>query len=417
MTILLKEKAAPFRMAGLLSWRTLYVCRFLSLVLAFSACNGGGDSGTAGNNSSPPPPSSIAVQLQPITTALSAPVFMTAPPADNNRLFIVEQGGRIKIFDVPSQSLLSTPFLDLSAAITSSGERGLLGMAFDPAYTNNGRFYVYYTDTNGNIVIARYLASSSNANLADPSSAFTLHTILHPTCCNHNGGMLTFGPDGCLYAGTGDGGGSGDPDNNSQNTFSLLGKILRLNPGTDNACTNSIANPFASGGGASEVWSFGLRNPWRFSFDRQTGDLYIGDVGENTREEVDVALSPNAGRQSNYGWRLMEGFLCFQPSSNCNSGGLTLPVLDYPHTGGACSIIGGFVYRGTAIPALNGTYFYADLCAGFVRSFTYQNAQVTNQFEWSSLSPGTSISSFGEDAQGELYIMTLGGGLWRISPM
>lgn len=417
MIFLLMEKAASVSMTWLLSRRTLYLCRSLSLVLAFSACNGGGDSGTTGNNSSPPPPSSIAVKLQPITTALSAPVFMTAPPAGNNRLFIVEQGGRIKIFDVLNQSLLSTSFLDLSGAITSGGERGLLGMAFDPAYQVNGRFYIYYTDMNGDIAIAQYVRSANDQNQANPTQVSLLQSIPHPNFANHNGGMLAFGPDGCLYAGTGDGGGDGDPDNNGQNTASLLGKILRLDPGTGNACTNSIANPFASGGGASEVWSFGLRNPWRFSFDRQTGDVYIGDVGQDTREEVDVALSPNAGRQSNYGWRLMEGFLCFNPSTNCNSGGLTLPVLDYPHTGGACSIIGGYVYRGTAIPALNGTYFYADLCAGFVRSFMLQNAQVTDQFEWPSLSPGTSITSFGEDAQGELYIMTLGGGLWRISPM
>ncbi|WP_455378202.1 PQQ-dependent sugar dehydrogenase [Petrachloros mirabilis] len=343
---------------------------------------------------------------------------MTSPPGDNSRLFIVQQGGKIKIIDVSTQSPLAAPFLDLSAVITTGGEQGLLGMAFDPGYTNNRRFYVYYTDLSGNIVIARYLASTSNADLADPSTAFTLLTVLHPTNTNHNGGMLAFGPDGCLYAGTGDGGGGGDPDNNGQDTFSLLGKIIRLDPGTGSACTNSTTNPFASGvGGAPEVWSFGLRNPWRFSFDRQKGDLYIGDVGQGSREEVDVALFPNAGRQSNYGWSVMEGFLCFNPPSGCNSAGLTFPVLDYPHIDNACSIIGGYVYRGTAIPALNGTYFYADLCAGFVRSFIFQNAQVTNQFNWSSLNPGTSITSFGEDAQGELYIMSLSGGLWRIAPM
>jgi glucose/arabinose dehydrogenase len=342
---------------------------------------------------------------------------MTAPPGDRTRLFIVEQHGTIKLFDVSNGSLLSTPFLDLSGAVTSGGERGLLGMAFDPDYQINGRFYVYYTDTNGDLVIARYRASTSNANVADPSSAVMLRTIAHPTFSNHNGGMLAFGPDGCLYAGTGDGGGSGDPNNNAQNTTSLLGKILRLDPGTGNACANVIPNPFAGAGGTAEVWSVGLRNPWRFSFDRQTGDLYIGDVGQNAREEVNVALAPQAGRQSNYGWRVMEGVLCFNPSSNCDPGGLILPVLDYPQTGGACSIIGGYVYRGTVIPSLQGTYFYADLCAGFVRSFRYRNGQVTDQLEWPSLSPGPSITSFGEDAQGELYIMTLNGGLWRFSPM
>ena len=417
MTFPRKDRAVRVGKAMLLSRCILYLCKALSLVLVFSACSGGSDSATTQKHSLPPPPSSIAVKLQPITTVLSAPVFMTAPPADNNHLFIVEQGGTIKIFDVSNQSLLSTPYLNLIGAITSGGERGLLGMVFHPDYTNNGRFYVYYTDTAGNIAIAEYMRSANDPNQADPAQVSLLQSIPHPSFDNHNGGMLAFGPDGCLYAGVGDGGGGGDPNNNAQNTASRLGKLLRLDPDTGGPCTNGITNPFVLGGGAPEIWSYGLRNPWRFSFDRQTGDLYIADVGQGAREEVDVALSPNPGRQSNYGWRLMEGFLCFNPASNCNSGGLTLPVLDYPHTGGACSIIGGFVYRGTAIPALNGTYFYADLCAGFVRSFRYSNAQVTDQFEWSSLSPGTSITSFGEDAQGELYIMTLGGGLWRISPM
>ena len=176
--------------------------------------------------------------------------------------------------------------------------------------------------------------------------------MTHPTFENHNGGMLAFGPDGCLYAGIGDGGGSGDPSNNGQNPSSLLGKLLRLNTDTGGACNNVTNNPFVSGGGAQQVWSLGLRNPWRFSFDRQTGDIYIGDVGQREREEINVSLAPHAGRQTNYGWRLMEGFLCFKPSSNCNPGGLTLPVLDYPtHVGGTCAVTGGYVYRGSAMPA------------------------------------------------------------------
>lgn len=392
--------------------------RILSLLLAFSACSGGGDSSTTTpTNPAPVPPSSIAVQLQPVTSALNAPVFMTAPPGDSTRLFIVEQGGTIRIWDVTNKTLLSTPFLNISGAISSGGERGLLGMAFDSNYQANGRFYVYYTDTNGDIAIARYVKSATDPNQADPSQVSVLQNIPHPNFSNHNGGMLAFGPDGCLYAGVGDGGSGGDPNNNAQNTSVRLGKILRLDPNAGGACANGISNPFVPPAAAPEIWSLGLRNPWRFSFDRQTNDLYIGDVGEGTREEVDVAPAPNAGRESNYGWRLMEGFLCFNPSSNCDQSGLTLPVLDYPHTNGACSIIGGYVYRGTTIPALTGTYFYADLCAGFVRSFRLQNGQVADQFEWPNLSPGTLITSFGEDAQGELYIMTLGGGLWRFAPM
>jgi glucose/arabinose dehydrogenase len=292
-------------------------------------------------------------------------------------------------------------------------------MAFDPGYITNGQFYVFYTNVNGNLVIARY--ARVNLDLADPASAVILLTITRdPTFSNHNGGMLAFGPDGCLYAGVGDGGSGGDPNNNGQSLSSLLGKLLRLDPGTGGACSNNgIINPFILVGGAPQVWSLGLRNPWRFSFDRITGDLYIGDVGQGAREEIDVAVAPNAGRQANYGWRLMEGSLCFNPSSNCNSGGLTLPVLDYPHVGSSCSgsVTGGYVYRGQAMPSLSGTYFYADFCLRFVESFRFQNGQATERTEWPLLNPtGSSITSFGEDALGELYLMTQGGGLFKIVP-
>ena len=364
-----------------------------------------------------PLPQSSSLRLQSISTSLSSPVFMTAPANDTSRLFIVEQGGRIRIFDVTTRSLRVTPFLDISGLISGGGERGLLGMAFDPQYNINREFYVYYTNTTGDIVIARYLSNAADPNLADASSATTLLTVAHPTFANHNGGMLAFGPDACLYAAVGDGGGSGDPNNNGQNLSSLLGKLLRLDPGTGGACSNVIINPFILSGGAQQVWSLGFRNPWRFSFDRQTGDLYIGDVGESAREEIDVAVAPNAGRQANYGWRLMEGFLCFTPSINCNPGGLTLPVLDYPHLSGACAVTGGYVYRGSALPAMQGTYFYADFCAGFMRSFRYQNGTPTEQTEWPLLHPaGGFVTSFGEDAAGELYVMTQGGGLFKLIP-
>jgi glucose/arabinose dehydrogenase len=341
---------------------------------------------------------------------------MTAPANDTSRLFIVEQGGQIRIFDVTTSSLLAPPFLDVSSLISSTEEeQGLLGMAFDPQYPINGQFYVYYTNTAGNIVIARYLRNAMDPNLADFSSATLLLTVAHPTFSNHNGGMLAFGPDACLYTGIGDGGDGGDPNNNGQNQFSLLGKLLRLDPSTGGACSKVVINPFLLGGGAPQVWSVGLRNPWRFSFDRQTGDLYIGDVGESAREEIDVATAPNAGRQVNYGWRLMEGFLCFNPSSNCNSGNLTLPLLDYPHLSGACAVTGGYVYRGLALPATQGTYFYADFCAGFVKSFRYLNGQPTEETAWPLLSPlGKFVTSFGEDAAGELYVMTRGGGLFKV---
>jgi glucose/arabinose dehydrogenase len=355
------------------------------------------------------------LKLQPISSSLNSPVFMTAPPGDSTRLFIVQQGGLIRIFDVVGGSLLTDPFLNISNLLSTGGERGLLGMAFDPQYAVNRQFYVFYTNTGGDVVIARYLRSATDVNLADSTSATQLLTVEHSAFSNHNGGMLAFGPDDCLYAGVGDGEDAGDPNNNGQNTFSLLGKLLRLNPDTGGACSNT--NPFIVGGGAPQVWSFGLRNPWRFSFDGQTGDLYIGDVGQNAREEIDVSVAPNAGRQLNYGWRLMEGFLCFNPSNNCNPGNLTLPVLDYDHSNGACSVTGGYVYQGSAKPDRQGTYFYADFCAGFVRSFRHQNGQATEQTEWPLLSPqGGSITSFGEDALGELYLMTQGGSLFKLVP-
>ena len=306
----------------------MFLARFIAL-LVFLGLAGTGFTGCGEGDESqemlPPLPAATSLALQLVTANLSSPVFMTAVPGDGTRLFIVEQGGTIRIFDVVGGSLLPTPFLTILVA--GGGERGLLGMAFDPGYGANGRVYVFYTNTNGDIVIARYQRSLVNPNLADPATAVILQTIPHPTFTNHNGGMLAFGPDGCLYAGVGDGGSGGDPNNNGQNSFSRLGKLLRLNPDTGSACNSVPINPFLLGGGAQEVWSLGLRNPWRLSFDRQTGDLYIADVGQNAREEINVSLAPNAGRQSNYGWRLMEGFLCFNPSINCNPGGLTLPVV------------------------------------------------------------------------------------------
>jgi glucose/arabinose dehydrogenase len=291
-------------------------------------------------------------------------------------------------------------------------------MAFDSDYNANLQFYVFYTNTVGDIVIARYLRNATDADLADSSSATELLSVEHSAESNHNGGMLAFGPDGCLYAGVGDGGGAGDPKNNAQTLSSLLGKLLRLNPDTGDACNNNgVINPFILVGGAQEIWSLGLRNPWRFSFDRDTDDLYIGDVGESAKEEIDVAVAPNAGRQVNYGWRLMEGTRCFNPSSNCNSGSLKLPVLDYSHDDGACSVTGGYVYRGSLKPDVRGTYFYADFCAGFVRSFRYQNGQPTEQTAWPLLSPpGDLVTSFGEDSEGELYVMTQSGGLFKFIP-
>jgi|KBSSwiStaDraftv2_1062776.scaffolds.fasta_scaffold08266_5 glucose/arabinose dehydrogenase len=372
-------------------------------------------------------PTNTSATLQTVTTNLAFPVFMTVAPDDitNVRLFIVEKEGLIRIFNTNKSSLNPDPFLNLIGLVSSMAEeRGLLGMAFDPGYTTNGQFYVFYTtkqnstSQNGDLVIARYVRGVTS-DFANLGSAVILLTIQRdPNLSNNNGGMLAFGTDGCLYAGVGDGGGIGDPNNNGQTVSNRLGKLLRINPAIGGPCVTGFPpNPF-TGLGAPEVWSLGLHNPWRFSFDRVTQDLYIGDVGERAREEINVSLAPNAGRALNYGWRFMEGFLCFNPSSNCNSfNNLTLPVLDYPHADGACAVTGGYVYRGSAMPALQGTYFYGDFCAGFVRSFRHQDGQATQRTEWPLLNPpGGSITSFGEDNDGELYVMTSGGGLFKVVP-
>ena len=370
-----------------------------------TACGSDSNSGNAA-------PTSTSLKLQTVASNLSSPVLLTSPPGDQTRLFVVEQGGTIRILDRATGNVLST-FLTVTG-ITSGGERGLLGLAFDPNYNANGRFYVDYTDANGVITIARFVVSSTNPNVADPNSQVILISIPHPTFANHNGGMLAFGPDGCLYAAVGDGGSSGDPSNNAQNLRSPLGKILRIDPTTPGtACTSGTVNPFVLNGGDQLVWSYGLRNPWRFSFDG--ADLYIGDVGQEAREEINVSQGPNAGRGLNYGWRLMEGSACFNPSVNCNNGTLTLPILEYPHDNGACSVTGGYVYRGTAIPVIQGTYFYADFCAGFVRSFRFNNGSALEQTEWPLLA-SSSITSFGQDGLGELYILTRGGTVSRIVP-
>ncbi len=369
-----------------------------------TACGSDSDTGNAA-------PTSTGLKLKTVASNLSSPVLLTTPPGDQTRLFVVEQGGTIRVLDRATGSVLST-FLTLTG-ITSGGERGLLGLAFDQNYNTNGRFYVNYTDANGAITIARFVVSSTNPNVADPNSQVILVSIPHPTFTNHNGGMLAFGPDGCLYAAVGDGGGSGDPSNNAQNLASRLGKVLRIDPNTGAGCTSGTINPFVLSVGDQLVWSYGLRNPWRFSFDG--ADLYIGDVGQAAREEINVSQGPNAGRGLNYGWRLMEGSVCFNPTTNCNNGSLALPVLDYPHTNNPCaaSVTGGYVYRGTAIPVIQGTYFYADFCAGFVRSFRFNNGSALEQTEWPLLAT-SSITSFGQDGLGELYILTRGGTVSRI---
>jgi glucose/arabinose dehydrogenase len=410
------------------------------ILLAFSGCNSESNpnsgalfgAGTCPSTATVAPPTAnppvtstgLSLKRTQINTAftLTAPLFLTVSPIPNdNRLFVVEQGGIIKVADRATGMLIGTGvFLDISTLVSKGSEQGLLGLAFDPQYASNGRFYVSYTDTTGigNSVIARYLVNPNDPNVAIPTADRIILTLTQPDT-NHNGGMIGFGPDGFLYIGFGDGGGAGDLDNHAQNLGEQLGKLLRINvsggAAGQPAYTVPADNPCVGQNGAKpEIWNVGLRNPWRWSFDRGTGDLYIADVGQGEREEVNVAsVASGRGRGVNYGWHITEGSLCFSPSSNCSKNGLTLPNVEYDHTAGACSITGGYVYRGAAIPALQGTYFYADYCAGFVRSFRMANGGVTEHFTWAALGGGN-ISSFGEDAAGELYILTLGGGLYRI---
>lgn len=337
--------------------------------------------------------------------AFHFPVYVTAPPADTGRIFVVERTGIIRILqhDVP----VTTPFLDLSATIPSTAELGMFSMAFHPHYATNGRFYVFFTDVNSDLRIVRY-AVSTNPNVADETSADTVLKVVHGGE-NHHGGQLQFGPDGKLYIGIGDGGCCGDPNGNGQNKHTLLGKILRLDVDGGTGYTIPTDNPFAQDASAEpEIWAYGLRNPWRFSFDKETGDLYIADVGQDLYEEIDIGA-----KGANYGWRIMEGRHCFD--SPCSTNGLVLPILEYQHSDGGCSVTGGYVYRGTRVTRLIGHYLYADYCSGFVRSFRYAGGSATEPTEWTTqISPGGAIVSFGEDAKGDVYIMTYGGDLYRI---
>jgi glucose/arabinose dehydrogenase len=350
----------------------------------------------AASNASSVPASDASVtasllRLEQVGDRFRSPVFLTSPPGDS-RLFVVEQAGRIRI--VKDGKVLPIPFLDISERVRSGGEQGLLSMAFHPGYRTNGEFFVNFTDRSGDTRIERFKVSS-NADVADESSSRLIVGIDQPYS-NHNGGLVMFGLDGMLYAGMGDGGSGGDPHGNGQNRNALLGKILRIDVSRD-------ARP--------EIWAIGMRNPWRFAFDRATGLLYIADVGQNQYEEINVEPADRAGL--NYGWNIMEGDHCYR-SENCRRDGLVLPKVTFNHSGGACSVTGGFVYRGRRIPSIAGHYFYSDYCAGWIRSFRFSNGAVTDQRTWSVEDLGH-VVSFGEDSSGELYILTESGRVLRIA--
>ena len=350
--------------------------------------------------------------LDPVVTGLSSPVFLTAPPGDLERLFVVERPGRIRI--VRNDALVTTPYLDISGSIAAGGERGLLGLAFHPDYALNGWFFVNFTDSGGDTQIVRYTVSG-NADIADPTSAETILSVNQPFS-NHNGGMIAFGPDGMLYIGMGDGGDGGDPQGHGQNPATLLGSMLRLDVGGALPYVVPPDNPFLAHAIARrETWAFGLRNPWRFSFDRQTGDLYIGDVGQGEWEEISFQARSSSGGE-NYGWNVVEGSDCYSPASGCSMAGLTLPVLEYSHSDG-CSITGGYVYRGSAVPGWEGRYFYADFCSTWIRSFVMVGGAAQDPRDHSAdFGPVESISSFGEGGDGELYVVSLRGDIYRFVP-
>lgn len=342
--------------------------------------------------------------LEPVvTTGLREPVYVTPAGDGSGRLFVVEQRGVVRV--LRDGVLLPHPFLDIAARVRAGGEQGLLGLAFHPRYRETGRYFVNYTRVpDGATVVAEYRVSE-DPNRSEAAERVLL--VVPQPYANHNGGMLAFGPDGFLYVALGDGGAAGDPGNRAQNPEELLGKILRLDvdrPGTTRPYGIPPDNPFARGGGRPEVFALGLRNPWRFSFDRRTGELWVGDVGQNRWEEIDV-IRPGG----NYGWRIMEGRHCFQPPVGCPTQGLVPPVAEYRLAEGRCSVIGGYVYRGRRMPDLVGTYLFGDYCSGEVFVLVQGRVQVL-------LRTPFRISSFGEDEDGELYVVDHQGAVHRLVP-
>jgi glucose/arabinose dehydrogenase len=361
-------------------------------------------------------PSRIHLGLEPVASGLSAPLLVTHAGDGSGRLFVVEQTGKVRIVD-RAGDLLPAPFIDLSRSVSGGGEQGLLGLAFHPSYATNGKLYVSYTDLSGTTVIREYKVSASNPDRVDGASGRTILRVRQPYA-NHNGGHIAFGPDGYLYIGLGDGGSGGDPGNRAQSLGTLLGKILRIDV---NGRTGTLpygipsTNPYVGRTGLDQIWAYGLRNPWRFSFDRVTGDLWIGDVGQGEWEEVDRALAVrgrNAGRGLNFGWRVMEGAHCFRPSSGCVRTGKTLPLTEYAHARGRCSITGGYVYRGAAYPHLVGAYFFADYCSGDI--WYVDRGATRGVIPTLAMTAGSQVTSFGEGEDGELYLTEAGGTVFRL---
>ena len=345
-------------------------------------------------------------QLQPIGS-FSSPIHVAAPLHEDHLLFVVERAGRIRV--VRDGVLRSQPFLDIGPLVRQLGEGGLLSVAFPPRYWQTGTFVVYYVDLAGSIQLTEYRRSASDPELADPLSARPILTIAHPVFDNHYGGSMAFGPDGLLYVGTGDGGGGGDPNGNAQNLGSLLGKLLRIDPSSGTPYAIPAGNPFVGVPGARpEIFAYGLRNPWRFSFDRVTGDLVIGDVGQGLWEEIDAVPAPVAGGL-NFGWNVYEGTHVYGPGT---AAGAVPPVFEYGHSPSACSITGGVVVRDAALAALAGRYIYADLCGGEIRSLAL-GPPASGDAGTGLTAP--QIVSFGEDAGACVYVVSLAGTVYRLA--
>lgn len=348
-----------------------------------------------------------AIQLIPVASGLSSPVYLTSARDGSNRLFIIEQPGRILLLPPGATAPLATPFLDIRTKISFGGERGLLGLAFHPQYATNRRFFVNYTRTgDGATVVSEFKASAANANVADTTETILL-TVAQPFS-NHNGGWIDFGPDGFLYIGLGDGGSANDPGNRSQNVEDLLGKMLRIDVNTPNGAipySSPSSNPFfGATPGRDEIYATGLRNPWRCAFDRVTGELYAGDVGQGQIEEISII---ELGK--NYGWRVFEGTRCTNlgPAA-CNAAQYAPPLLEYNHSGGRCSVTGGYVYRGTQGSLPVGTYVFGEYCTGEI--FLWQNNAMRVLLDTTQ-----AIAAFGEDEAGEIYVVNLQGTIHRIA--
>jgi len=361
--------------------------KYLSLVIAlvFTSCESQSQTGTIG--------------LQSFATGFAAPVDIAH--CGDSRLFVVEQDGLIKILNA-NGTTNATPFLNLTALTNQSGEQGLLGLAFHPNYAANGYFYVNYTrSSDGATVIARYAVDAGNPNIANPTGTVLL-TIAQPFS-NHNGGTLKFGPDGYLYIGMGDGGSGGDPGNRAQNINELLGKMLRIDVNSGTPYGIPATNPYVGVAGADEIWAIGLRNPWKFSFDRTTGDLWIADVGQNLYEEVNRAASTESGL--NYGWRCYEGNAAYNTTGCPPQNTMKSPLLVTNHSSGFCSISGGYVYRGTQFPNFQGKFFFSDYCKAQIGM-----SDASGNVTFSTTFSGNNFVTFGEDAAGELYVASIGNG-------